>query len=67
MIVRFVDRALRSEGPEETSSPGEAGELVIKVYEIDPRGAASLNAFEHAIWRVESARKPNKGGDEKPS
>lgn len=44
------------EGLEPTSSPSEAGELVTAAFEIDPRGATSLNAFEHAIWRVESAR-----------
>lgn len=64
MIIRFVDRALLAKGLEETSRPSEARDLVIKAYEIDPRGAASLNAFEHAIWRVESAGTLTKGGDE---
>lgn len=56
MIVRFVDRALVSEGLEKTAHWSEARELIIRAYEIDPRGAPSLNAFEHAIWRFESAR-----------
>lgn len=56
MIVRFVDRALVADGLAPTSSPSEARELIIAAYEIDSRGASSLNAFEHAIWRVESAR-----------
>lgn len=64
MIIRFVDRALLRDGLEEASSPSEARDLVIKAYELDPRGAANLNAFEHAIWRVESAGVLTKGGDE---
>lgn len=64
MIIRFVDRALLAEELGEISSPSEARDLVIKAYEIDPRGAVSLNAFEHAIWRVESASTLTAGGDE---
>lgn len=64
MIIRFVDRALLAEDLEETSGPSEARDLVIKAHEIDPRGAVSLMAFEHAIWRVESAGTLTKGDDE---
>lgn len=64
MITRFVDRALLAEGLEETSSPSEAKDLVIEAHKIDARKATSLNAFEHAIWRVESAGTLTKGGDE---
>ena len=64
MIIRFVDRALLAEDLEETSSPNQAKDLVIEAYEIDARKATSLNAFEHAIWRAESAGTLTKGGDE---
>lgn len=56
MIVRFVNRALTSERLEEVKHWSEARDLIIKAYEIDSRGAVSLNAFEHAIWLFESAR-----------
>lgn len=64
MIIRFGERALLADGLEEALSPGEARDLIINAYEIDPRGAANLSAFEHAIWRVESAGTLTKGCDE---
>jgi len=64
MIRRFVDRALLAEGLRETTGWKEAKDLIINAYEIDPRGASSLNAFDHGIWRVESAGTLAKGGDE---
>lgn len=64
MIVRFVNRSLLTNGLDETANWREARDLVIKAYEIDPRGAESLNAFEHGLWRVESAGTLTKGEDE---
>lgn len=64
MIRRFVDRALLNEELEESSGWTEAKDLITKAYEIEPRGAKSLSAFDHGIWRVESAGTLTKGADE---
>lgn len=63
-IISFVNRALLEAGLEKVSGPEEARDLVIAAYEIDPRGAKSLNAYEHAIWRFESNRGLTEGDDE---
>lgn len=64
MIIRFINRALRARGLEPTSHWSEARDLVIQAFEMDARGAESLNAFEHGIWRVESAGTLTEGDDE---
>jgi len=69
MIIRFVERALIDAGLvdpdlENGVTPTEANKLVTSAYEIDNRGAASLIAFDHAIWRVESAGTLTKHCDE---
>lgn len=64
MIVRFVNRALVAEGLEKVTHWSEARDLIVKAYEIDPRGAANLRAFEHGIWRFESTRGVSEDEDE---
>lgn len=51
MIVRFVNAALTGAGLGEVG-PRDARELVVRAYETDNRGAASVTHYEHAIWRA---------------
>lgn len=64
MIVRFVNRALRAEGFDGIAHWSEARDLIMKAFKIDPRGAESLNAFEHGIWLSESEGIPNDDADQ---
>lgn len=49
MIIRYVNDALGQAGLDPVNER-TARQLVMDAYEVDARGAASLTAFDHAIW-----------------
>lgn len=67
MIVRFVNRALATEGLPETTHWSEARDIIIKAFDVDSRGAENLNAFEHGIWIDESGSTFKGDGDKDQS
>lgn len=67
MIIRFVNRALTGEGLPKITHWSEARDVIIKAFDVDPRGAENLNAFEHGIWREESDGALNEDADDDQS